>query len=225
MNSSTQSTTTTTVGEWRSLFLPLQEKERVIFASFFTPLISVVGDDHHHFSGLNAFHVMNDLSTCQRALLCVLESQGILVFDMCDEDRGPSRVAAFTAVSAPSSSSGAAYSSRHSNATEELITNSSQLNLTSVDHSASTATCAAMIPLSLLHASRSLAANSESALPIRGVMGSSNGRVDVFTERGFVFGFFAHDCPVMQVEALFVGDSVLPPPVPEAPNRTQGNAA
>nr|CCC47920.1 conserved hypothetical protein [Trypanosoma vivax Y486] len=45
-------------------------------------------------------------------------------------------------------------------------------------------------------------ASSTKRMHMRGVVGSSDGRVDVFSEHGFVFGFVAHDGPVLNVAVV-----------------------
>lgn len=186
---------------WKSLFLPLAEDERVAFCSFFT----LVKRD------FNGLHVVNDSETQRDHILCVMENQSVAIFDLSTSD-GPKKISGFTAAREMKSSA---------NYDERVI-----------------ATCASTIPLELsfachLHCESNVrspnAYEPPAPLPqdegtaslgsvFRGVVGSSNGRVDVFTEASYAFGFPAHKCPVVHVQAIFVGDSAHPSTHPDDNN-------
>ncbi|KEG07616.1 hypothetical protein DQ04_09271000, partial [Trypanosoma grayi] len=50
-----------------------------------------------------------------------------------------------------------------------------------------------------------LQTSSDRVMYLRGVVGSNDGRVDVFSEHNYVFGFVAHDTPVVAVSAIYSG--------------------
>lgn len=196
---------------WRSLFLPLSTEEKVVFVSF----ISLLQRSEACPGPLNAFHVANDASTKREALLCVMENQRVVIFDLTSEDAGPRSIISFSAAKDMKRQSSLSLSDSESLAILSKVV----------------ASCASLIPMSLVLASRHEAVYAgggsadECGVPLcplqspsrlfRGVMGSSNGRVDVFTETSFAFGFPAHNCPVVHAEALFVGESAAPQPVPD----------
>ncbi|CUG94035.1 Hypothetical protein, putative [Bodo saltans] len=176
---------------WKSLFLPLGTTERVVFSSFYTPVSS----------SLNVVHVANDADTQRESLLCVMEDQTVSIFDLSNGDTGPAKVSSFTAareMKVPLDGS------------EPVV-----------------ATCAALIPIALAHVNQHQTntvvtptnadgGNEEAPDSIlRGVVGSSNGRVDVFMGKTYAFGFPAHKCPVAHVQALYVGESATPTAHPD----------
>lgn len=189
---------------WRSLFLPLGTDERVVFSSFFTSLSAQV---------LNAMHVINDADTQREAIICVNENQSVCIFDLSSGDTGPKKVSSFKPAR--------------------------EMKAPMSDASDVVATCASLIPLELSYfcqyqasAVVQLTTSDEadddareikSSTTLRGVVGSSNGRVDVFMESSYAFGFPAHKCPIAHVQALYVGESAAPAVHPEG--KQGGNVA
>ncbi|RNF25574.1 uncharacterized protein Tco025E_02254 [Trypanosoma conorhini] len=215
---------------WRSLFLPL--RERVVFASFITMLCplqqpvlqpeqfshraaSVDADAAPPVTAGKVYGPEDDgdamrsplFALCGEradAIVCVLADGGVVFFDLTDENEGPKEIRRF---SARKPRSGAAYE----------------------------ATCASTIPLEVTYmcrvpalaqpaaaaaaAASQLSGNSgiadtfkpgapvlSRAMYLRGVVGSRDGSVEVFSELGFVFGFVAHDAPVVAVAAIYTAE-------------------
>lgn len=183
---------------FHSLFLPL--KGRVVFASF-TTLLSKP-QNNSGYEGVSdptcfqekepaaAFFVPDTKDTCSPlfascgeradAIVCVLEDRRVVLFDLTDEQHGPKEIR--------------------------------RLRGTSHLHGfySSVATCASMIHLDTVHKCRiSIAATQstpEKTLYLRGVVGSSDGRVDVFSEHGYVFGFVAYDAPLEAVYTIYINE-------------------
>ncbi|PWU87871.1 hypothetical protein TcG_02530 [Trypanosoma cruzi] len=208
---------------WSSLFLPLEEE--VVFASFITILCplqrqrqqqqemfsrretSSEGDEQTRFaSGSIPYHAADEdamgsplFALCGEradAIVCVLANRSVVFFDLTDGHEGPKEIRRFS------------------------MGKPRGVNLEK-------ATCASMIPLEVVYMCRvpamakpptvahhtssnlsttaltSRASVSDRTMYLRGVVGSSDGRVDVFSEYGFVFGFVAHDAPVVAVAVIY----------------------
>ncbi|ORC88088.1 uncharacterized protein TM35_000181450 [Trypanosoma theileri] len=134
------------------------------------------------------------------AVVCVLENRQVVFFDLKSEVMGPREVRRLNAMK----------------------------NLRGCQYSK--ATCASLIPLDICYMCRAPAVSIPSAASkamgdattavlmttrfaqssndpvyLRGVVGSTDGRVDVFSEHSYVFGFVAHDSPVVAVSAICSG--------------------
>ncbi|RNF06359.1 hypothetical protein TraAM80_03932 [Trypanosoma rangeli] len=210
---------------WRSLFLPL--RERVVFASFITMLCPLQSpqlqpgqfscreassstDFQPPTTAGRAYSPDEDgaatrsplFALCGEradAIVCVLADGKVVFFDLTDEHEGPKEIRRFS--------------------TRKLRTCTSYK-----------ATCASIIPLEVTYMCRVSAVTqpttapplsgsscnsaifkpeptgSDRAMYLRGVVGSSDGSVEVFSEHGFVFGFVAHDVPVVAVAAIYTAE-------------------
>ncbi|CCD12745.1 unnamed protein product [Trypanosoma congolense IL3000] len=181
---------------WDSL--PLQADGNVVFASFIT-LLSPNGD------GVKRTGPPTSVVSGERddAIVCVLASRDVVFFDFMGEGGIPREVQRFCGP-------------------PPLCV--SRFMRTPVS---SSAFCASLLPLDVSYMCRvqvasggvpSSGAGAGSAGPVylRGVVGTSDGRVDVFSEHGYVFGFVACDGPVVAVRPIYnvsvhCGENPAPP--------------
>ena len=197
-----------TIQRWRSLFLPLSPEEFVVFACFFSSASHrsrqspckepiVPGAEDCRRCVVTPIDVLLDNSTSANTVLCVLKSQRIIGLDLSSE-QGPTRLFQFDPGDGP----------RKPRCADEA-------------GDGVVATCASLIPLDVAFACcvadslrrEEVSPHADEAVDsthtlFRGVIGSSNGRIDVFTESSFAFGFAAHDCPVAYVSALYFDGGV-----------------
>jgi hypothetical protein len=171
-----------------------------MFSSFFTPVSR----------SINVVHVANDADTQRESLLCVMEDQTVAIFDLSNADTGPAKVSSFAAAR--------------------------EMKVPLDGSDPVVATCASLIPIALSHVNQHQTStvvsptNREggdeppSDSTLRGVVGSSNGRVDVFMGHTYAFGFPAHKCAVAHVQALYVGESATPSAHPDGKS-VGGNVA
>ncbi|KAH9600741.1 hypothetical protein LSM04_003807 [Trypanosoma melophagium] len=210
---------------WSSLFLPIEDE--VMFASFttlFSPLpLSSQTQSRREGREVNSSQQFSPnereetqlldgkcdttrsplFALCGEradAVVCVLENRQVVFFDLKSEVTGPREIRRLKAMK----------------------------NLRGCKYSK--ASCASLIPLDICYmccvpavsipsaASRAMgdktaavpmtgevAQSSNDNVFLRGVVGSTDGRVDVFSEHSYVFGFVAHDSAVVAVSAICSG--------------------
>lgn len=198
---------------FRSLFLPLSANESGIFAavvSLFgprepatesaTPLSSgrtsklqkpVADSTNSETSAL-----FTTLSARADAILVVLRNREVIYYGLSDPRRGPVERHRFAPT--PTVLEAGAATSCPGGATAKAAA------------AFSSACCAALIPLSLSYSCRVQPPGDNSSRAttyLRGVIGCRDGRVSVFSETAYAYGFAAHDTPVVYVAALHVHPS------------------
>lgn len=185
---------------WSALFLPL--KEKVVFASFITMLGPSLVNEGDTETGATRSPLFTLCGERADAIVCVLSDRQVVFFDLTDGNQGPKEL--------------------------HRLRGTSHLH----GFRGSVATCASLVPLEIAHMCRisseamlsntfssscagenSLIATTMPAMPdrsiymyLRGIVGSSDGRVDIFSEHGYVFAFVAHDAPLAAVSVIYLGD-------------------
>ncbi|CBH11110.1 hypothetical protein, conserved [Trypanosoma brucei gambiense DAL972] len=186
--------------EWSALSLPVEGE--VVFASFVSLICPLngrrEGDDVS--KKCSAASVL--CNECANAIVCVLKGREVAFFDLADESAGPREV-------------------RRIGATPPLLVSRFMRNA-----DPSVATCATLLPKDVSFMCRvppaaveRVSSSDPSAGPhdggagaahsvrgtvyLCGAVGTSDGRVDVFSEEGYVFGFVASDGPVVAVSVIY----------------------
>jgi hypothetical protein len=199
---------------WRSLFLPLQPAENVVFCSFYSrtaPLCSLTPP------------TTAGRQWSPETLLVLLHDASIRIYSLASDSTGPTLLqhivhratAAQGSSAADSPQENISMASRPGSAVGTPHATSLQTPASQKQPTV-TATCGSLVPLHLVgflssdffHHHQSLVPRESASPPqlLRGIVGMNNGRVEVFGRNSYIFGFKAHSCKVRAAYVIHAGD-------------------